>query len=92
MARTAEQKAADERLEQAIKDALEAYDLATGALVDVLVLTAQTRFDEDGEQYTNVARLTLGGLPHYRILGLLDFAQTAYRGDIAMCPNDEEGD
>ncbi len=89
MARTPEQKAADERLEQAVKDALEAYDLNTGALVDVLVLTAQTRFDEEGEQYTNVARLTLGGMPHYRILGLLDFAQTAYRSDIAVCPDEE---
>lgn len=47
MTRTPEQKAADEALEDAVKAALEACDLNTGALVDILVLSAQTRFDED---------------------------------------------
>jgi hypothetical protein len=90
MARTPEQKAADDRLEDAVKAAMDAYDLTNGALVDVLVLTAQTRFDDEGEQYTTVGRLTLGGMPHYRILGLLDFAQAAYRSDIATSPSDVE--
>ena len=91
MTRTPDQKAADNALEEAVKRALEAYDLNRGALVDVLVLSAQTRFDEDGGQYTTVARLTLGGMPHYRILGLLDFAQAAYRGDISATPDEDEG-
>lgn len=90
MARTAEQKTADNALEEAIRNAVGAYGLSRGAIVDMIVLYSQTRFDEDGEQYTTVGRLTLGGLPHYRILGLLDFAATAYRGEIAMCEDEEE--
>lgn len=90
MGRTPEQKAADDRLEEAVKAAMDAYGLTNGALVDVLVLTAQTRFDGDGEQYTTIGRLTLGGMPHYRILGLLDFARAAYKSDIIANPSDVE--
>jgi hypothetical protein len=88
--RTAEQRAADRALEEAIKGALEAHELSRGALGDYIVLTVETRFDNDGRQTTSIARLTSDdGVPHYRLLGLLDYASTMYRDEITT-PDDEE--
>lgn len=90
MARTPEQKAADDALDAAIESALAAHDLKTGVTSDYIVIVAQQHFDDDGNQRTNVARLVPGdGVPHYRLLGLLDYAATCYRVDITT-PDDEE--
>lgn len=87
--RTSEQKTADDNLEAAIRAALEAHNLGRGTLVDYIVLTAETLFGDDGIQRTNIARLTAGdGVPHYRLLGLLDYAATMYRADITTPDED----
>lgn len=88
--RTPEQKTADCILENAIKGALEAHGLKRGALGDYIVLTVETLFDSEGGQSTSIARLTSDdGVPHYRLLGLLDYAATMYRADITT-PDGED--
>lgn len=74
MARTDEQKAADEALTAAILKCREAYGADNQYLLtDYMVLTAETRFDEDGDQITAYTRIYReGDMPWYRILGLID--------------------
>lgn len=76
--RTEEQKAADAGLDEAIKRALLAYEADPEyLLIDYIVLTAETRFDDKGQQYTAYTRLYRDGdMPWYRILGLLDMHRT----------------
>lgn len=89
--RTSEQRAADCVLENAIKDALRAHGLKRGTLGDYIVLTVETLFDGEGAQSTSIARLTSDdGVPHYRLLGLLDYAATMYRADITTPDDDED--
>lgn len=91
MARTPEQKAADEQLGAAIEAALAAHGLKTGVTSDYIVVAAQQHFGDDGVQRTNIARLVPGdGVPHYRLMGLLDYALTHYRTDICFADEDEE--
>lgn len=72
--RTDEQKRADEQLTAAILAVRNAYHGDDEYLLtDYIVLTAETRFDEHGDQYTAYSRLYRDGdMPWYRILGLLD--------------------
>jgi hypothetical protein len=83
MARTPEQKAADEQLREAVLAARAAYGMEAGGVVsDILVIGAEHYF-EGGDPTTSVFTLTGGELALYRILGLLDFAQAIYRHDAA---------
>lgn len=95
MARTPEQKAVDDALTEAIEAALHAHDAKTGVTSDYIVLVAQQNFDADGESTTSIARLVRDdGIPHYRLLGLLDYAATCYRADlmvISPAQDDDEG-
>lgn len=89
---TPEQKAATERLEEAVKAALEAQGLGVGVLTEFVVVAAQARFEADGGSSTGVYYLTSGeGVPYYRMLGLLDFAKVALCGEVqqALSGDDE---
>lgn len=80
-----ELKSAYEDLEAAIKKvaALET-DGPPAVLVEWVVLTASTHYKEDGA-WTRSQMLIPddNDIPHYRILGLLEFASTRLRKDIA---------
>lgn len=75
-------KEADEKLEEAIKEYMEANDHGEGLLVDWLLITAQ-HFDEgDGSTATANA---IYGPPHqrmYHALGLLDYATIKIRRSV----------
>lgn len=74
MSRTPEQRKADDQLHEAIQATLEAYGYKEDYFVaDWVVLTAQTRFAEDGETLTAYSSLFKDGdLPWYRIMGLME--------------------
>lgn len=91
MSRTPQQKQADDRLTEAIEAALIAHDIKTGVVSEYIVLVAQHRFGDDGAQHVSIGRLVSGdGVPHYRLLGLLDYAATCYRASITEPDEDEE--
>ncbi|HEX6682965.1 MAG TPA: hypothetical protein VF062_09235 [Candidatus Limnocylindrales bacterium] len=86
MSRTPEQKAADEALTAAVEQALTAYgsEEQSYVLTEYVVLTAQTRYDEDGDAVTAVGIVYRDGdVPHHRALGLIDYAATRLRAAIA---------
>lgn len=78
-------KSAYEELEAAIKKvaALET-DGPPAVLIEWVVLTASSHYEEDGG-WTRSQMLIPEDqdIPHYRILGLLEFASTRVRKDIA---------
>lgn len=89
--RTPEQRTADDALTEAIEAALRAHDAKTGVTSDYIVLVAQQNFDDEGASTTSIARLVRDdGVPHYRLLGLLDYAATCYRADLAAPSPDGE--
>lgn len=86
--RTAEQKAADDALTAAIEAVRDAYSDETGSreylLTDYVVISAGTRFADDGESWSQVAMIYRDNdIPAYRILGLLDFALARARRYVA---------
>lgn len=85
MSRTPEQVAADDALTLAIEGALQAYtdDGQAWVISEYVVITAQHRFDDDGDGLTAVGVLYRDGdVPTHRALGLLDFASTRMRQTI----------
>lgn len=91
--RSPELKAAYEALDTAIRDVtrLEEWE---GLVTDWVVVAANQYFGDDGRGMTDVGHLLPDGgdtIPHYRVLGLLDFAATATRSVIGYIPDDEDG-
>jgi hypothetical protein len=86
---TPEQKAANERLTEAIQEARQAYGYEDGYLVtDWVVLTAETRYDEDGDQICAYGRLHQdGAMADHRVLGLLEVHREYVRS--GLFPSDE---
>lgn len=88
MTQTAEQRAADEALTEAIRTCLrvQGYD-ATGVVVDHMTIVCTTNFD--GENAVSSILFLGSEIPHYRMLGMLDFVSTGLRAEIAgrgQCP------
>lgn len=78
------EKATNERLESAIRDALEARGHNLPIIIESISIVAAANFDEDGEPTTGVYYVTSGdGVPHYRLLGLLQFVETGLKAEIA---------
>lgn len=77
MARTTEQIAADENLTEAINQALQAYGYEEDfILTDYMVIAAQTKLDEDGDQTSAYAYLYRdSSMPYHKILGLMEVAR-----------------
>lgn len=83
-------KATDERLDEAIRDALEARGYDVGVVVDRFVGVALQHFDDDGDSVSNIARIVPGeGIPHYRMLGMLDVLATRLRLEYVATGDDE---
>lgn len=79
-----------EKLEAVIREFLQAHDLLIGVLTDTLVIVAQQYFDDDGIAHTQVAHLSPNCAPHYRRLGLAEYAATGLRADIRAAPEGDE--
>lgn len=90
--RTAEQRAADDRLEDAIRAHLEAYDTTDGVLMEWVVLATQHIAENDGSSATAVSHWVPPGQPLHRSLGLLDYAATRLRAHLAGNADLEDGD
>jgi hypothetical protein len=78
-------KAAYARLEEAIDDVtrLEGFE---GIRAEWVVVCASQRFDDDGDGITQVGTLQPDGgghVPYHRSMGLLDYALTRMRAEIA---------
>lgn len=71
---TPELRAADTRLEDAIRGVLNARGLAmpNGVLGDYMVIAVQARFDDDGDTCTAVEAVFPTGPGRYRLLGMLE--------------------
>lgn len=79
---TDEVKAADERLDEAIRGALAARGYDVGVIVDSFVCVAMQHFNDDGTSVSTIARVVPGEeIPHYRMLGMLDVLATRLRRD-----------
>jgi len=78
-------KTAYQRLEEAITEVgrLEGYE---GVITEWVIVTAVTRFDDNGNGITQVGTLLPEGggqVPYHRVMGLLDYSLTLCRADIA---------
>ncbi|MGW2170401.1 hypothetical protein ACWC1C_07695 [Streptomyces sp. NPDC001705] len=81
----AELKAAYQRLETAIDEVarLESFE---GVMTDWIVVCASQRYDNDGDGLSQVGTLLPEGgghVPYHRSMGLLDYALTRMRAEIA---------
>lgn len=78
-------KAAYERLTQSIEEVAR-LEGAEGVLTEWVIIFASQHFDSDGDGITQVG-ITLpdggGQVPYHRVMGLLDYALTRYRADVA---------
>lgn len=86
MARTPEQVAADDALTAAIEQVLAAYSDSERAWVlsEYVVITAQHRFDDDGDGITAIGCINRDSdVPLHRMLGLTEYAATRIRKRIA---------
>ena len=86
-----EKKAAYQRLADAI-DEVARLEGAQGVLTEWVLVTATQHYDEDGDGLTQVG-ITLpdggGQVPYHRVMGLLDYALTRYRAEVADAEGDE---
>lgn len=81
-------------LDAAIRDVirLSAWE---GLVTDWVVVAANQYIDDDGRNMTDVGHLLPDGgntIPHYRVLGLLDYAATAARSVIGYVPDNDDED
>lgn len=79
MARTAEQKAADEALTEAIEAVRRVYDpegVTSGhTLMEYVVVSAAATWDEEGDGVTSIGiAYRDGDVPTHRAIGLLEYA------------------
>ena len=60
-------------------------NLEPGLLTEFVILTATTRVDNDGDNQTTVGYLQSydQAMPHFRILGLIDFVRIRIQKEIA---------
>ncbi|MFJ1993080.1 hypothetical protein [Streptomyces asiaticus] len=80
-----ELKAAYQRLEDAITD-VGRLEGAEGVLTEWMVVTSLQRYDADGDGLTQIATLVPEGgsqVPYHRLMGLLDYALTRMRAEVA---------
>ena len=81
--RTAEQLAADEALEEAIRLHLAAYDEGDGLVMEWVLLVTQHLDDGSDSTATAVSRWVRAGQPIHRTMGLLDYGLTRLRATVA---------
>lgn len=79
-----ELKAAYQRLEAAI-DVVTRLEGFEGVLVEWVIVAASQRYDDDGDGITQVGIVVpdSGHVPYHRTMGLLDYALTRQRAEVA---------
>lgn len=85
-----ERKAAYRKLEEAIHEVAEAEGFQ-GVLIEWVVVAASQRYDEDGDGITQVGTMLPdggGAIPYHRLMGLLDYALTRCRKEVASDDDD----
>ena len=85
-----DKKAAYRKLEEAIHAVTDAEGFQ-GVLVEWIVVAASQRYDEDGDGITQVGTLLPdggGAVPYHRVIGLLDYALTRCRKEVAADVDD----
>ena len=83
--RDADTTSAYRRLAEAI-DEVARLEGSEGVLTEWVVIGALQRYDEDGDGITSIAMLLPDGggqVPYHRSMGLLDYALTRMRSDVA---------
>jgi hypothetical protein len=80
-----ELKAAYRRLQEAVEEVgrLEGFE---GVLTEWVVITSLQRYDAEGAGLTQIGTIVTDGtgeVPYHRLMGLLDYALTRMRADIA---------
>lgn len=78
-------KAAYRRLEEAI-DEVSGHEVFEGVRTEWVMVVASQQFDDDGDGITQVGTLLPDGggqVPYHRTLGLLDYALTRMRAEVA---------
>ncbi len=79
---TPEQKAATLALKDAVEGYARAYEMQ-GILTDFVGLGSFQRWDDDGRAITTVGSMFINdSTPHYRLLGLVEFAGARWRKEI----------
>jgi hypothetical protein len=81
----AEKKAAYQRLADAI-ETVARLEEAEGVLTEWVIVYATQRYDEDGDGITQIGTILPdggGGVPYHRLMGLLDYALTRCRAEVA---------
>jgi hypothetical protein len=82
---TEEEKTAYRRLEEAIED-VGRLEGAEGVITEWVITYATQRYDEDGDAVNQVGTMVPHGggqLAYHRMMGLLDYALTICRAEIA---------
>lgn len=85
-----ERKAAYRRLEEAIHEVCRVEDFE-GVPIEWVIVAAFQRYDEDGGGITQVGSLLPDGggqVPYHRVMGLLDYALTRCRAEVARDDDD----
>lgn len=79
-----ERRAVYQRLEEAV-NACARFEGAEGVLTDWTSVYATQRYGDDGDLLVQIGRLTPEGtgIPYHRIMGLLDYALTRCRAEVA---------
>lgn len=80
-----ELKPAYQRLADAIEEVARLED-AEGVLTEWVIVYATQRYDEDGDGISQVGTLLPDGgghVPYHRMMGLLDYALTRCRAEVA---------
>lgn len=82
--RTADLKAAYQRLEEAIDDVTR-LEGADGVRTEWILVFATQHYDDDGDGLTQVGTVLpdSGHVPYHRSMGLLDYALTRMRAEIS---------
>ena len=86
-------KGAEEAVEQAIRDLIDAYGLTGhGILTDCVIIVVQENMDaqDEAEDTFLVSPLMPRALPLYRVLGMLEHASTRVRARILASDRDDD--
>lgn len=88
-----DRKSAEEAVEQAIRDLINAYGMGgNGILTDCVIIAVQENMDaqDEAEDTVLVSPLMPRALPMYRVLGMLEHASTRVRARILASDHDDE--
>ncbi len=92
MTEATDRKAAEETVEQAVRDLIDIYGMGVhGILTDYVIIAVQENMDaqDETEDTILVSPLMPRALPLYRVLGMLEHASTRVRARILASDRDD---